>query len=74
MGISVICSFHKKGNQLECKNYRGIVFLNLLLEKLRPYAEKCIETYQIGFRMERFTIDQIFALCQILKKKQGNII
>lgn len=64
----MICPFYKKGNQLECKNYRGIVFLNLLLERLRPYAEKCIGTYQAGFRMGRFTIDQIFALRQILEK------
>lgn len=40
----------------------------MLCERLRPYVEKCIGTYQAGFRRGRSTVDQIFTLRQILEK------
>lgn len=44
------------------------ILSNVLFERLRSYAEKCIGMYQVGFRTKRFTIDQIFTLRQILEK------
>lgn len=76
LGVGVICPLHKKEDQLVCGNYRGITLLNtiykilsnVLCERLRPYAEKCIGAYQAGFKGGRSTIDQIFTLRQILEK------
>jgi sorting nexin-29 len=74
--ISIICPIHKKGDPLECHNYRGISLLNtaykelsnILFRKISPYAEKAIGSYQCGFRKDRSTIDQIFSLRQIMEK------
>ncbi|CAH2100131.1 unnamed protein product [Euphydryas editha] len=73
---SVICPLHKKGDILECNNYRGIsllntgykVFANVLFDKLKPYVESSLGEYQCGFRPNRSTVDQIFSLRQILEK------
>lgn len=53
----LIVPTHKKGNRLECINYRPITLLNVVYEilskiinkKLKSYAEKCIIDYQCGF-------------------------
>ena len=74
----LICPLHKKGDTLECKNYRGIALLNAAYKvlanvisiRLSPYAENIIGNYQAGFRANRSTIDQIFTLRQILEKTQ----
>lgn len=74
--------YTKKGDQLECRNYRGITLLNtiykilsnVLCERLRPYAEKYIGVYQAGFRGGRSTIDQIFTLRQILERTREHDI
>ncbi|CAK1591299.1 unnamed protein product [Parnassius mnemosyne] len=73
---SVICPLHKKGDILDCNNYRGIsllntgykVFANMLFNKLKPYVESSLGEYQCGFRPNRSTVDQIFSLRQILEK------
>ena len=66
----------KKGNSLNCENYRAITLLctaykvlaNIVYTKLRPYAEDIIGQYQGGFRAGRSTIDQIFTIRQIQEK------
>ena len=71
-----LCPLHKKGDKLCCSNYRGICLLNtaykvfarLLYTRLEPYAEDCTGDYQAGFRADRSTSDQIFAIRQILQK------
>ncbi|GFX92685.1 reverse transcriptase domain-containing protein [Trichonephila clavipes] len=81
-----VCPIFKKGDQLECRNYRGItvlntaykIFSNLLFAKLQPYTDKVIGNYQCGFiyiyRPQRSIIDQIHTLRQILEKtKEYNI-
>ncbi|XP_013163277.1 PREDICTED: uncharacterized protein LOC106114561 [Papilio xuthus] len=74
--VGTICPLHKKGDVLDCKNYRGIsllctgykVLAKVLFNKLAPYVEAKIGEYQCGFRPNRSTIDQIFSLRQILEK------
>ncbi|GFW89824.1 reverse transcriptase domain-containing protein [Trichonephila clavipes] len=76
-----VCPIFKKGDQLECRNCRGItllnmaykIFSNLLFARLQPYTDKVIGNYQC-VRPQRSTIDQIHTLRQILEKtKEYNI-
>lgn len=75
---SIIHPLHKKGNILECSNYRGISLLqcaykvlsNIIYRKLLPFAEREIGKYQAGFRGGRSTTDQMFGLRMILEKSQ----
>lgn len=74
--IGAICPLHKKGDQLECSNYRGITLLNVaykilsnvLCDRLQPYVDNIIGKYQCGFRRGKGTSDQIHSLRQILEK------
>jgi sorting nexin-29 len=74
----LICPIHKKGDPLECQNYRGItllntmykVFSNILYTRLKPYVERITGSYQCGFREGKSTTDQIQALRQILERTQ----
>jgi sorting nexin-29 len=74
---SVIVIVHKKGDKVNCKNYRGISLLStsykmlscILLSRLGPYIDEIIGAHQCGFRHNRATTDQIFCICQILEKK-----
>jgi sorting nexin-29 len=69
---------HKKGDKIECSNYRGILLLqtlykilsNILLCRLIPYADEIIGNHQCGFVRNSSTIDQIFYIRQILEKKR----
>lgn len=78
----MICPLHKKGDQLVCKNYRGITLLNtiykvlsnVLYERIRPYADKCVGAYQAGFQKGRSIVDQVFTLRQILEKTREHNI
>ena len=55
---SIICPLHKKGDILECLNYRGVSLLNtaykilsnILFARISPFAEYIIGNYQCGFR------------------------
>jgi sorting nexin-29 len=69
------CMSHtKKGDPLDCPNYRGItllntaykIFSNILYMKLLPYVEDLVGNYQCGFKLGISMIDQIHNLRQIL--------
>lgn len=74
--MGLLIPIHKKGNRMECENYRGICLLNtsykilaeILYGRLVVYAEEIIGDYQCGFRRGRSTTDQIFTLRQIMEK------
>jgi sorting nexin-29 len=72
-----IVPIHKKGDEIDCSNYRGISLLsisyktlsNILLSRLSPYIDEIIGDHQYGFRRNRSTTDQIFCISQMLEKK-----
>ena len=67
---SLVITLPKKGNLLQCQNYRTIslishankVMLKILLNRLTPQAEMIIAEEQAGFRPGRSTTEQIFSL------------
>ena len=67
---SLIITIPKKGNLQLCQNYRTIslishpskVMLKILLNRLKPQAEKIIAEEQAGFRPGRSTTEQVFNL------------
>ena len=67
---SLVITLPKKGNLLQCQNYRTIslishaskVMLKILLNRLTPQAETIIAEEQAGFRPGRSTTEQIFSL------------
>ena len=71
---AIICPIYKKGDKLECRNYRGIsllnvtykIFTNLLARYIEPYVEELLGDYQCGFQKGRSSMDQIFCLRMIL--------
>jgi hypothetical protein len=74
---SIVVPIHKKGDETDYSNYRGISLLsssynmlsNILLSRLIPYADEIIGDHQCRFRRNRSTTDQIFYIRQILEKK-----
>ena len=70
-------SIYKMGDTTECSNYGGIsrlssmykILSNILLSRLKPYAEDIIGNHQCGFQCNKLTIDHIFCIHQILEKK-----
>ena len=75
----IIVPIQKKGDKTGCNNYRGTSLLpttykmisNILLSRLIPYAKEISGDHQCGFRRNRSTIDHIFCIHEILRKK-GN--
>jgi hypothetical protein len=74
---SIVVPIHKKGDETDCSNYRGISVLstsykilsNILLARLTPYADEIMGDHHCGFWRNRSTTDQIFYIRQILEKK-----
>jgi hypothetical protein len=72
----IICPVFKKGDRLDCKNYRPITLLNvvykifatILNQRLADIVEPTLGDYQSVFRPNRSTIDNIFTLKQIKEK------
>ena len=75
---SLVITLPKKGNLQKCQNYRTIslichpskVMLRIILNRLKPVAEKIIAEEQAGFRAGRSTTEQIFNL-RLLCEKYG---
>ena len=73
---AIIQPIHKKGNKMDCKNYRGIsllctaykVFSNILRTRILAELEDVVGEYQGGFRGGRSTIDQLFVVRQTMEK------
>jgi hypothetical protein len=71
-----LCPVHKKGDKLDCKNYRGIFLLNvtykifakILYDRLLPQTNAVVQHYQAGFQSGKSTTDQHFVLRQISEK------
>jgi sorting nexin-29 len=72
----LICPIHKKGDPLECQNYRGITLLNtmfkffssILYTRLKPYVEEVTGSCHCGFREGKSTTDKVQVLHQILER------
>ena len=68
----------KKGDLHNTNNYRGIMLLetaykiiaNIIRSRLIPIAESIDQESQCGFRPGRSTIDSIFSLKSVLKKRK----
>ena len=73
----IVPIFKNKGSKLDCENHRGIslisvpskLFMRILLNKIKPNIEERLREQQAGFRAGRSTVDQIFALRQIVEKR-----
>ena len=71
-----IIKLFKKGDTMECGNYRGISILtvvgkilsNIFLVRLKPIMEAVVPESQCGFRNGRGTDDMIFCARQIQEK------
>ena len=67
---SLVITLSKKGNMHQCQNYRTIslishlskVMLKIILNRLKPQAEKIIADEQAGFRAGRSSTEQILNL------------
>jgi len=78
--IGLIVRLFKKGDEMKCKNYRGVTLLNVtykvlssvILERLKEYSEEIMGEYECGFRPQRRITDQLFVVRQILEKFYAN--
>jgi sorting nexin-29 len=71
--LGIIHPIYKKGDKMQCDNYRSITLLNvayniftaLIYKRLSQKVEGKIGDYQMGFRANRFTIDNIHIIRHI---------
>ena len=82
--LSLVITLPKKGNLQQCQDYRAIslishsskVVLKIILNRLKPQAEKVIAEEQAGFRAGRSTTEQIFnprILCEKYLQQQQDL-
>ena len=72
----MVITLPKKGYLQQCQNYRMLslirhpskVMLTIILNRLKPQAEKIISEEQEGFRAGRSTTEQIFNLRILCEK------
>lgn len=72
----IIIPLQKKGDKMECDNYRGILhlntayklFSNILLKRLLTYVDENIDNYHCGFKRVKSTIDQLSIIRKIIEK------
>jgi hypothetical protein len=64
----VLCPVYKKGDKLDCIDYRGICLLNVthkvfakIYDHLLRHANAAVQYYQAGFQSGKSTTDQLFA-------------
>ena len=73
---SLVITLPKKGSLQQCQNYQTIslishpskVMLKIILNRLKPQAEKIIDEEQAGFRAGRSTTEQILNLRILCEK------
>ena len=73
---SLVITLLKKSNLQQCQNYRTIslishpskVMMKIVLNRLKPQAEKIIAEEQAGFRAGRSTTEQSFNLRVLCEK------
>ena len=66
----IICPVYKKGDRLNCTNFRPITLLNItykifariLNKRLTHIIEEELSDFQSGFRQNRSTISNIFMI------------
>jgi len=71
----IICPVNKRGDRLDCTNYRPMTLLNvvykifaiILNQRLVDIIETELGDYQSGFRPIRSTTDNIFMMRQIIE-------
>lgn len=74
--VGRMITIHKKGDPMECRNYRGITLLNnaykilatIIQKRLASSTRHKIGQYQCGFLQGKSTIDAIHTLKQIMEK------
>jgi sorting nexin-29 len=67
---TIIWPIHKKGDKLDCHNYRGISLLSTMYKidaiiikmRLGTHSESMIGEYQAGFRRGSSVTDQMFTV------------
>ena len=73
---TIITLYKKKGDRIDCNNYRGIsllsivgkVYARVVLNRLQVLAERVYPEAQCGFRAGRSTVDMIFSVRQLQEK------
>ncbi len=74
---NIITLYKNKGDRSDCDSYRGIsllhivdkAFARIVLSRLQSLSEHVYPEAQCGFRAGRSTIDMIFSLRQLQKKR-----